>query len=90
MRFVEACDNINFQITEDNEDISDNDLFNSVNSKYYDLPELNQLRPSPSSLGILHTNLASLNKYHEDLLRIYTPIKSYVKTYFIEQYAINN
>ena len=47
MRFVEACDNINFQITEDNEDISDDDLFNSINSKYYDLHELNHLMPSP-------------------------------------------
>ena len=61
MRFVEAYENINFQITEDNEDISDDDLLNSIKSKYYDLHELNQLRPSPSSLGILYTNLASLD-----------------------------
>ena len=47
MRFVEACENINFQITEDNEDISDDDLLNSIKSKYYDLHQLNQLRPSP-------------------------------------------
>ena len=32
MRFVEACENINFQITEDNEDISDDDLLNSIKS----------------------------------------------------------
>ena len=57
MRFVEEYDNINFQITEDNEDISDDDLFNSTNSKCYDLHELNQLMPSPYTLGILHTNL---------------------------------
>ena len=37
---------------------------------YYGLHDINNLNNDSSSLGILHTNLASLNKYHEQILSL--------------------
>ena len=63
--FIGSCHNI----TINDDDVDDNDtLFHSINSKYYDLHELIKIKPDPSSIGILHTNLASIYKYHDDLV----------------------
>ena len=53
-----------FNNNEDDE--NEDNIFTCINSKYYDLPDINNLS-NESSLGILHTNLASLYKYHDDL-----------------------
>ena len=42
---------------------------------YYGLHDINNLNNDSSSLGILHTNLASLNKYHDDLEQILSLMK---------------
>ena len=40
----------------------------TVDSKYYDISQLNSLNPDlSSSLGIYHVNIASLNKQIDDL-----------------------
>ena len=74
-RIVEACGNINIQLIEDNEDISDDESLISINSWYYDLQDLNLLMSTSSSLRILRTKLASLNTYYE--------FSTYVVTYHI-------
>ena len=43
---------------------------NVINSNYYDLRELKKLKIDPSTLGIMHTNITSLNAHHEELERI--------------------
>ena len=46
----------------------DLELPSNINSKYYDISEFNNIKPDPSSsFGLLHTNLASLNKHIDDL-----------------------
>ena len=52
-------------------------IFTRINSKYYDLPDINNLS-NESSLGILHTNLASLYKYHDDLEQILPLMKKWI------------
>ena len=60
-KFISACQNLIYN--NDNDENEDN-IFTRINSKYYDLPDINNLS-NESSLGILHTNLASLYKYHD-------------------------
>ena len=44
------------------------DDLSTINSKYYDIKELNYLKPdSQSSFGMFHVNMASLNKHIDDL-----------------------
>ena len=63
-KFIDSCHNITINIDGDDNDT----LFHSINSKYYDLHELIKIKPDPSSIGILHTYLASIYKYHDDLV----------------------
>ena len=63
--FILQCEAIKESIYSDNED-----EFHStqVNSKYYDIDQLNLLKPDlPSSFGLFHINIASLNKHIDDL-----------------------
>ena len=53
-------------IYNNDDDENEDNIFTRINSKYYDIPDINNLS-NESSLGILHTNLASLYKYHDDL-----------------------
>ena len=64
--FTDACEThtINF---EDND--ANDDILNHVNSKYYNIHNFNKINPDvPSSIGFLHTNIASIYKHHNDLL----------------------
>ena len=61
-KFISACQNL---IYNNDDDENEDNIFTRINSKYYDLPDINNLS-NESSLGILHTNLASLYKYHDD------------------------
>ena len=64
--FTESCEILSI-IFEDN-DVND-DILNHVNSKYYNIHNFNKIKPDlPSSLGFLHTNIASIYKHHDDLL----------------------
>ena len=60
-KFISACQNL---IYNNDDDENEDNIFTRINSKYYDLPDINNLS-NESSLGILHTNLASLYKYHD-------------------------
>ena len=52
----------------ENHENSQGDLSNPINSKYRDIPLFNQFEPDPvSSIGILHTNIASISKQFDDL-----------------------
>ena len=67
--FIEHCEKIQDQLKSNNEDdIDDNDLSSTaVNSKYYNIKQLNSLKPGKSSFGILHVNIASLDAHIDDL-----------------------
>ena len=60
----------------------------TIFSKYYDLPDINNLS-NESSLGILHTNLASLYKYH-DLEQILSLMKIDFQIIGITEYKIKD
>ncbi len=64
--FISQCVTIN-NITLDND--GNDDFFSTqVNSKYYDIDQLNSLNHDlPSSFGLFHVNIASLNKHIDDL-----------------------
>ena len=67
-KFVVQCKSIQKVINSD-ENIDDDDFFSTqVNSKYYNMKQLNLLKPDvSSSFGLLHVNIASLNAHIDDL-----------------------
>ena len=53
-----------------------NDLFNLINSKYYHIHQFNKIKPDKSSsIGIIHTNLASMYLHHDDLVLTLSKLK---------------
>ena len=55
--------------------------------KYYDNHSFNQIKPdSSSTLGILHTNLASINKYHDDFSTVLTLLKPVIHVIGISEH----
>jgi len=73
-QFISSCQN--FILHNDEEAVDDSDIiFNNIKSKYYNLQEINKLGNDSSSLGMLHTNLASLYKYHDDLELVLSLLK---------------
>ena len=76
-KLIKTCENIKFSIDPDeDENVTDDILFNNVmNSNYYDLRQLNKLKFDPSNLGIMHTNIPSLNAHHDELEIILSLIK---------------
>ena len=64
-KFVTQCDSVPNLIDDDDDD---KDLQNTIHSKYYDIDQLNSLKiDSPSSFGLFHVNIASLDKHIDDL-----------------------
>ena len=64
---------------------------NVINSQYYDNHSFNQIKPdSSSTLGILHTNLASINKYHDDLSTVLTLLKPEIHVIGISEHEIHS
>ena len=87
--FIDSCKNIILNNTEEEE--GEENLFNNINSKYYDLHNLNQIKTEASStLGILHTNLASLYKYFDDLNHIISIIKPEFQIIGITEHKIKD
>ena len=72
--FTESCHNALTYFN--NSDTVFTDNFNQIDSKYYDLNEFNLIKPKAnSSIGFLHTNLASLYKHHSDLILVLSLFK---------------
>ena len=60
---------LKFKVELENED--DDSHLNHVNSKYYDIKQLNATKiDSPSSFGMFHVNIASLYSHIDDLRQI--------------------
>ena len=72
-KFINSCQNI--ILHDEDEDENEDNIFTHINSMYYGLHDINNLNNDSSSLGILHTNLVSLNKYHDDLEQILSLMK---------------
>ena len=68
-RFATLCGHVQNVV---NLESDDNDmLLNHVNSKYYDVDQFNSAKIDlPSSFGLFHANVASLNKHIDDLRHI--------------------
>ena len=74
--FISQCDSIQNFINCDNDDDDDDNLPIPVNSNYYDIKQLNSLKIDlPSSFGLFHVNIASLDKHFDDLEFILTQLK---------------
>ncbi len=68
-KFASLCEHIQNFVNSDNGD--DDILLNHVNSKYYDVKQLNSSKIDlPSSFGLFHANIASLNLHIDDLRHI--------------------
>ena len=70
-------------------DFNNENLFNAINLKYYDLHQFNNLRIKPSALGICHTNIALLNAYHEDLKLALSLLKFKFQIIGITEHKLN-
>ena len=68
-KFIDQCENIENQLKlSETDDFDNNDLSgSSIDSKYYDLKNLNSLKMDNSTFGLLHVNIASLNAHVDDL-----------------------
>ena len=65
--FLSQCEDIQNLNNLENDDDDDN-FSTHVNSKYYDINQLNSLKLDlPSSFDLFHVNIASLNKHIDDL-----------------------
>ena len=70
--YVTQCEFVNDVI---NSDTQNENLPIPVNSKYYDIKELNSLDvDSQSAFGLFHVNIASLNKHIDDLKYILSKV----------------
>ena len=66
----------------------DDNIFSNISSKYYDVHKISKLKTELSSLKILHTNLASLYKYHDDLELILSIMKTKFQIIGITEHKI--
>ena len=46
----------------------DENLIHAVDSRYVQIPELNELRPTKQSFSLFHMNIRSLSAHHDELL----------------------
>ena len=73
---VRQCESIQTLINSNADDDSDEFFSTQVNSKYYDTKQLISLRYDvPSSLGLLHVNIASLINHIDDLKTVLARMK---------------
>ena len=61
-----------------------------LTTRHGDLHDINNLSNESSSLGILHTNLASLEIYHDDLEQILSLMKTDFQIIGITEHQIKN
>ena len=63
---------------------------NTIDSSYHDLHQINQIRPDTnSSLGFLHTNLASIGKHFDDLSFVISQLKFNFHVIAISEHKIH-
>ena len=75
-KFVRQCEAIQNLINSNIDDDIDELFSTQVNSKYYDIKQLNSLKIDvPSSFGLLHVNIASLNAHIDDLKNVLARMK---------------
>ena len=72
--FSNGCNSVSIDLN-DSDPSNEDDLSNNINSMYYSIHQLNQVKFDQSSLGIMHTNLASLNKHIDDLSIVLSLVK---------------
>ena len=91
-KFVEECEKINNQLKSNEDDFENNDLSSStINSKYYNIKELNSLKPEKlSSFGLLHVNIASLDAHIDDLRTVLSRSKFNFDIIGISEHKIKN
>ena len=88
--FVAQCDSI-VNFSDHDVDKVDNDInvTSPVNSKYYDIKQFNTLKiDSPSSFGLFHVNIASLDKHIDDLKMILSLMKHDIEIIGISEHKI--
>ena len=63
--FIEDCNSLSICDSEENSEL---DIYNNINSKYYHYHHFNKINTNENtSLGICHTNIASINNHIDDL-----------------------
>ena len=74
-KFIRECESVEKQLSSDDDD--NNELFTStVNSKYYNVSNFNKIKiDKKSSFGLVHINIASLNKHFDDLDELLSRLK---------------
>ena len=74
-KFVSQCNLIESQLKNEDED---EEIFSSlVNSQYYDIKKFNSIKyDKPSSLSLMHVNIASLNAHIDDLKTALSRLKT--------------
>ena len=73
-KFIKECESIDKQVSSDSE--NSDVLTGTVNSKYYNIKNFNAAKfDKTSSLGLLHVNIASLNKHFDDLHELLCKLK---------------
>ena len=88
--FVDECNAISNDLSEKDDRNLQEDLSNSINSRYLDIPQFNQIKPDPvSSLGILHTNIASISKHFDDLTTVLSLLKFNFQIIGISEHKIH-
>ena len=75
--FIRECQKLSIN-SEDRPLIDEDDNFyTQINSKYYDILEFNQIRHNrESSFNLIHTNLSSISKHHDDLEQTLSLLKT--------------
>ena len=69
--FLSQCSQFETSIVQFNGDDHTDDVYSTVNSKYYDIDEFNSLKiDTHSSFSVCHVNIASLDKHIDDLRSI--------------------
>ena len=73
-KFIKECESINKQVSSENENTEF--MNGTVNSKYYNIKNFNSVKfDGASSFGLLHVNIASLNKHFDELHQLLSRLK---------------
>jgi len=88
--FRASCDSMINLFDNDDEKVDDEiNLPTTINSKYYDIKQLNALKTDPiSNFGLFHVNIASLDKHIDDLKLILSLLKTNFSIVGISEHKI--
>ena len=86
--FVNECNLISENT---NDEQTDEDLYNNINSKYYSIQDFNKINKNiSSSIGICHTNIASLSKHIDELKLTLSLLRNEFHIIAITEHKIRN